>query len=226
MRNSISSVLCRGDVCFFFSSRRRHTRFKCDWSSDVCSSDLCLMSLLRRDARVRRDHPPRSIRDNQSSGNFQYWQRDAEEIQDEAAKEQKRHQDGKYPQPSLNCSISAILWSPGRGHGAEDRNAAKGVDDGKQRRKRGRRRMRQRAQELAESVGGVHALGNLNGLRISTPRCLKSFSSRVATVKPWTAAVAAIMASSREAPVLPRISRDHSRKQAGSIGTKANDIST
>src|SRR5260370_995278 len=24
---------------YFFSSRRRHTRFKCDWSSDVCSSD-------------------------------------------------------------------------------------------------------------------------------------------------------------------------------------------
>src|SRR2546427_4791954 len=27
-------------VYFFFSSRRRHTRFDCDWSSDVCSSDL------------------------------------------------------------------------------------------------------------------------------------------------------------------------------------------
>src|SRR3990167_10023513 len=26
--------------CYFFSSRRRHTRFDCDWSSDVCSSDL------------------------------------------------------------------------------------------------------------------------------------------------------------------------------------------
>src|SRR4051812_49500340 len=26
--------------CFFFSSRRRHTRLTCDWSSDVCSSDL------------------------------------------------------------------------------------------------------------------------------------------------------------------------------------------
>src|SRR3954466_15279482 len=26
--------------CFFFSSRRRHTRLSCDWSSDVCSSDL------------------------------------------------------------------------------------------------------------------------------------------------------------------------------------------
>src|SRR2546430_9241817 len=28
-------------ICFFFfSSRRRHTRFDCDWSSDVCSSDI------------------------------------------------------------------------------------------------------------------------------------------------------------------------------------------
>src|SRR5256886_7230384 len=29
---------------FFFSSRRRHTRFDCDWSSDVCSSDLVELS--------------------------------------------------------------------------------------------------------------------------------------------------------------------------------------
>src|SRR3712207_8904877 len=28
------------EVCFFFSSRRRHTRYWRDWSSDVCSSDL------------------------------------------------------------------------------------------------------------------------------------------------------------------------------------------
>src|SRR5256884_3389989 len=28
--------------CFFFSSRRRHTRCSRDWSSDVCSSDLIL----------------------------------------------------------------------------------------------------------------------------------------------------------------------------------------
>src|SRR6266571_4148349 len=27
-------------IFFFFSSRRRHTRLTCDWSSDVCSSDL------------------------------------------------------------------------------------------------------------------------------------------------------------------------------------------
>src|SRR2546427_3230295 len=29
-------------LAFFFSSRRRHTRFDCDWSSDVCSSDLMI----------------------------------------------------------------------------------------------------------------------------------------------------------------------------------------
>src|SRR5438309_7859315 len=29
-----------GKESFFFSSRRRHTWWNCDWSSDVCSSDL------------------------------------------------------------------------------------------------------------------------------------------------------------------------------------------
>src|SRR5690606_20738692 len=32
-----------GIMFFFFSSRRRHTRFSRDWSSDVCSSDLGLL---------------------------------------------------------------------------------------------------------------------------------------------------------------------------------------
>src|SRR5699024_12098585 len=31
--------------CFLFSSRRRHTRSKRDWSSDVCSSDLLVIPL-------------------------------------------------------------------------------------------------------------------------------------------------------------------------------------
>src|SRR5437879_13347404 len=33
---------------FFFSSRRRHTRYIGDWSSDVCSSDLKAFDLDRR----------------------------------------------------------------------------------------------------------------------------------------------------------------------------------
>src|SRR6266480_1614029 len=36
---------------FFFSSRRRHTRLTCDWSSDVCSSDLA--QKLRRAVELR-----------------------------------------------------------------------------------------------------------------------------------------------------------------------------
>src|SRR6267142_3386460 len=50
---------------FFFSSRRRHTRLTCDWSSDVCSSDLERGGMARRgggDARLqlvrRRDAAP------------------------------------------------------------------------------------------------------------------------------------------------------------------------
>src|SRR2546426_5894389 len=46
MSNSSVSKSGRSDEervnvgCFFFSSRRRHTRLQGDWSSDVCSSDL------------------------------------------------------------------------------------------------------------------------------------------------------------------------------------------
>src|SRR5712675_2530481 len=36
--------------CFFFSSRRRHTRCSRDWSSDVCSSDLKPLSVAERRA--------------------------------------------------------------------------------------------------------------------------------------------------------------------------------
>src|SRR5690625_6380646 len=43
-------------VCvFFFSSRRRHTRWPRDWSSDVCSSDLCPWT------RSRSEEAPMSI---------------------------------------------------------------------------------------------------------------------------------------------------------------------
>src|SRR5256886_8465241 len=37
---------------FFFSSRRRHTRFDCDWSSDVCSSDLLLLRMTDEEGRT------------------------------------------------------------------------------------------------------------------------------------------------------------------------------
>src|SRR6266567_8782579 len=39
-RSPLAHSEIRFHARFFFSSRRRHTRFDCDWSSDVCSSDL------------------------------------------------------------------------------------------------------------------------------------------------------------------------------------------
>src|SRR5205085_6941619 len=38
----LSGYFPNSALFFFFSSRRRHTRFDCDWSSDVCSSDLAI----------------------------------------------------------------------------------------------------------------------------------------------------------------------------------------
>src|SRR6267143_5449417 len=45
----------RSILCFFFSSRRRHTRWNCDWSSDVCSSDLGKPYAIAAGAEVRVD---------------------------------------------------------------------------------------------------------------------------------------------------------------------------
>src|SRR6266508_2055131 len=53
-------------VVFFFSSRRRHTRWPRDWSSDVCSSDLRVIAiadkaqqrLCRRFRKLAAEHKP------------------------------------------------------------------------------------------------------------------------------------------------------------------------
>src|SRR5207245_6222186 len=42
-------------ICFFFASRRRHTRCYRDWSSDVCSSDLDLVVLGREHEEAPQD---------------------------------------------------------------------------------------------------------------------------------------------------------------------------
>src|SRR5699024_12205357 len=56
--------------CFFFSSRRRHTRSKRDWSSDVCSSDLsALRSIIPARFPLRRDRQPPPVRRRAGDGN-------------------------------------------------------------------------------------------------------------------------------------------------------------
>src|SRR2546430_10665468 len=64
MGSDLRSVSYAGCACFFFSSRRRHTRFDCDWSSDVCSSDLADVAPVGRQSRhvVAGDHDPAAVR--------------------------------------------------------------------------------------------------------------------------------------------------------------------
>src|SRR3712207_9017841 len=45
-------MYCSVLLSFFFSSRRRHTRYWRDWSSDVCSSDLRGVTSHRATARA------------------------------------------------------------------------------------------------------------------------------------------------------------------------------
>src|SRR3712207_7300694 len=53
--DTLMDVIC----FFFFSSRRRHTRYWRDWSSDVCSSDLAFSP--EREDPGRRDHSTQTI---------------------------------------------------------------------------------------------------------------------------------------------------------------------
>src|SRR6266480_7139375 len=60
---------------FFFSSRRRHTMLTCDWSSDVCSSDLLEM-VIRGDEegveRIADDRRKQRRQDQLPRGTFQH----------------------------------------------------------------------------------------------------------------------------------------------------------
>src|SRR5256886_5224265 len=51
-----------GEDLVFFSSRRRHTRFDCDWSSDVCSSDLERAASQELQHRTRQVRGPMAVR--------------------------------------------------------------------------------------------------------------------------------------------------------------------
>src|SRR2546430_2899250 len=56
----VCSTKLRNNGNFFFSSRRRHTRFDCDWSSDVCSSDLGPSSATVSPSRTSRLTPSKT----------------------------------------------------------------------------------------------------------------------------------------------------------------------
>src|SRR3712207_4849438 len=58
-------------LVFFFSSRRRHTRYWRDWSSDVCSSDLHAAAVAGRELAAAIDNPVVTVDGRvESNGNF------------------------------------------------------------------------------------------------------------------------------------------------------------
>src|SRR6266480_7012460 len=117
-------------VLFFFSSRRRHTRLTCDWSSDVCSSDLIARVPdetvkavgLEAVIRLQRDKDAKAVAELKDGGDA-----------DESA-------DGGDDQPQVADSVAVdrptveaieMRWQPGEHDGDDNQRnenpAARGI---------------------------------------------------------------------------------------------------
>src|SRR5256886_12828819 len=97
---------------FFFSSRRRHTRFDCDWSSDVCSSDLlALHEAGDRHPAGEPEHKDDERRAGAPQGREQQQQHDSRQGECEI---RERQQHGPYrdrKSTRLNSSHSQISYA-------------------------------------------------------------------------------------------------------------------
>src|SRR6267154_4356840 len=93
-------------LCFFFSSRRRHTSWTGDWSSDVCSSDLelgrRLLAPARRDARIVR-RLGRTIKLGPQFGEFGPKRRPLRAQPLDRLRLRLRHADQSFPIQRIKC---------------------------------------------------------------------------------------------------------------------------
>src|SRR2546430_10686791 len=88
----------RARLClFFFSSRRRHTRFDCDWSSDVCSSDLdgvCGSNQRRSAVSVKTGSSPPGrwdvARSDDAETRAARWEKEANDLSTQVRSEERR----------------------------------------------------------------------------------------------------------------------------------------
>ncbi len=94
--------------------------------SEISSLSWASCALLRRDARMRSDHAPRGVGDDQSAGNLQDGQRDAEKMQHEAAEKQKRNQNDEHPETGLQSSDPVDPYGSRTASCEENRHAAGG----------------------------------------------------------------------------------------------------
>src|SRR5206468_7315648 len=90
-----------------FSSRRRHTRSDRDWSSDVCSSDLEVSNLIRRngtgngEARlsVNVEHPGSALLSREVRGQESHFRRNPVPLKSEARLSVNLHQNARAAVP-------------------------------------------------------------------------------------------------------------------------------
>src|SRR5712675_1160119 len=86
-------------------------------------------------------------------------------MEHEATKEEKRNQDDEDPDACFQGGAPPVFGRPGGSHREENGNAAEGINDREQSKKRARRRMWQCAQELSESMSGIHGQSKTIGGR-------------------------------------------------------------
>src|SRR5207249_7399746 len=103
-------------IHFFFSSRRRHTRSKRDWSSDVCSSDLLeQVTILWQTDEVRSIRP--SVADEIRQGLW-FFERSLIGALGELAGDWKE----RFPAAQIGrASCRERVWGAGGGGTVEDR---------------------------------------------------------------------------------------------------------
>src|SRR5689334_24135216 len=88
---------------FFFSSRRRHTRWNCDWSSDVCSSDL--------DPARGLEHGGRGVRVRVAAGHSQRDRPTGDGAADDRKYSAEAFHDRDRKSTRLNSSHSSISYA-------------------------------------------------------------------------------------------------------------------
>src|SRR2546430_11293749 len=97
---------------FFFSSRRRHTRFDCDWSSDVCSSDLRQRGVraLPADSGDPRRGRAADLRSEEHTSELQSQSNLVCRLLLEK-KKTKKHSHTKFKMYEVKSYITSIAWS-------------------------------------------------------------------------------------------------------------------
>src|SRR5690625_2922642 len=114
---------------FFFSSRRRHTRWPRDWSSDVCSSDLSILDLSDQFTRsaVANNRCQYTLCFVTFPGSYQITWRFGDSKQTEQEERGWKDLNPEHPLPGIEPSPEECFRTAGRA--SDDIVAQKGTEE-------------------------------------------------------------------------------------------------